>query len=387
MMFRDDADTTPNTTSIDYPTPDPEPIVSESQRTNAYTSGALVENQPRLIDFVPQRTFAVAGIFVLLVAVVALINVAHFRVLPFAESHKIDAASLNLKLDGGLLAWISSFLLLATSFFCFQVYQVRKFRADDYSGSYRVWVWLACGFILASMDATAQISPVIASLIATNWEEGFLSQGRNIWLLIVGIPAGSICGRLIFELWRSRVAIGSIAIAAAAYAFANILRLDLLPMNFANEQVVEANSFAIAHSSVFFMVISYARFVILEAEGKIVAAIATDQIEENDVEDNAYNQKTNTQKQSKSRPRIRVITDEESSLDSNDGHMNSTSNKQNVGKKTAPSKPSSWITESDQEDGESELELMGQQIHKLPTGKRNRKQAAKQQNANQRRAA
>jgi len=86
-MFRDDADATPNTTDVDSPTPDPEPIVSESQRTNAYTSGALVENQPRLIDFVPQRTFAVAGIFVLLVAVVALINMEHFRVLTLAESH------------------------------------------------------------------------------------------------------------------------------------------------------------------------------------------------------------------------------------------------------------------------------------------------------------
>lgn len=387
MMFRDEADGTPNATNSASPTPDSKVVVSESQRTNAYTSGALVENQPKLIDFVPQRTFAVAGIFVLLVACVALINIAHFRVLPFAESHKIHAASFNLNLDGGLLAWISSFLLLATSFFCFQVYQVRKFRADDYSGSYRVWVWLACGFILASIDATAQISPIIASLIATNWEAGFLSEDRNVWLLIVGIPAGTMCGRLIFELWRSRVAIGSIAIAAAAYVFANILRLDLLPMSFANEQVVEANSFAIAHSSVFFMVISYARFVVLEAEGKIVAAIAIDQIEADEAECATNGKKTSTKKQSESGPTVRVISAEESIIDSNNGYENSTSKKRPARKKTDSPKSPASTNESKQEEVGSELELMGQQIHQLPSGKRNRKQAAKQRNVNQRRAA
>ena len=143
MMLREEAEKTPVVGDTESAAQTIEGTDSESPRAQAYTSGALVENQPKIIDFVPQRSFAIAGIFVLLVATISLINIAHFRVLPFAESKNINAASFNLNLDGGLLAWVSSFLLLGASFFCFQVYQVRKFRADDYSGSYRVWIWLA----------------------------------------------------------------------------------------------------------------------------------------------------------------------------------------------------------------------------------------------------
>lgn len=399
MMLRDEADGKPSVANTDSAPQSIEAAASESPRANAYTSGALVENQPKLIDFVPQRSFAIAGIFVLLVAAISLINVAHFRVLPFAESKSIDAASFNLNLDGGLLAWVSSFLLLGTSFFCFQVYQVRKFRADDYSGSYRVWIWLAVGFIVASIDATAQISPIVASLIATNWENGFFSSDKNVWLIIVGLPALTICSRLAIELWRSRVALGSISIAAAAYGFATVLRFDFFPINISHDQVVEANSLAIAHSSIFFMVISYARFVVLEAEGKIVAAIATDQIEENEPETTVENNSSNTKRKSKVPPRVSAVSEGAPIPDANET-PNPTAKKQFKVKHLEHDDSSDDDSSNDElseEEHDSsgqnfaretkpELELMGQQIHKLPTAKKGRKQANKR-NANQRRAA
>ena len=232
----------------------------------AYTSGALIENQPKLIDFVPTRVFLVTGIFLMLVAVVTMLNIAHFKILPFANARGISAGALELSLDRGLLSWVASFLLLATALFCFQVFQVRRFRADDFSGSYRVWIWLAVGFVLASVDATARVSPIIAALIAGNWESGFLSVDRNVWLVLVGLPAALVCIRLVIEIWRSRVAIGSIGIAALAYVVANLVRLDFIPLNSEEHAVVEANSVLVAHSFLFFTIVVYARFVLLESQ-------------------------------------------------------------------------------------------------------------------------
>lgn len=239
----------------------------------AYTSGARIENQPRMIDFVPTRIFLVLGIFLLLVAVVAFLNVAHFRILPFANAQGIAAGALQLSLDQGLLSWVASFLLLASAFFCFQVFQVRRFRADDFSGSYRVWIWLAFGFVLASVDATARVSPVMASLIAAQWESGFLSRDRNVWLLLVGMPATLAGLRLVIEIWRSRVALGSIMIAGTAYAAANLVRLDLLPVSTEDHAVVEANSVLVAHGLMFFTIVLYARFVLLESQGGNLAVV------------------------------------------------------------------------------------------------------------------
>lgn len=251
----------------------------ESEPSTEYTSGARVENQPKLIDFVPTKTFMIVGIFLMLVSVVALLNIAHFKILPLAIEKGISAGSLELSLDKGLLSWVASFLLLATAFFCFQVFQVRRFRADDFSGSYRVWIWLAAGFIIASIDATARISPIVASLIAANWEQGVLANDRNVWLMIVGIPAAVVGFRLLIELWRSRVAIGSIAVAGLAYLFANVLRMEMLGIPPERHAIVEANSVVTAHCFLFFTVVSYARFVLLESQGKISVSAVSDQAE------------------------------------------------------------------------------------------------------------
>ena len=232
----------------------------------AYTAGARIENQPRLVDFIPTRVVLVCGIFMMLVAVISLLNFAHFKILPFADSRGISAQALELSLDRGLLSWVASFLLLATAFFCFQVFQVRRYRADDFKGSYRVWIWLSIGFVLASIDATARISPIVAKLISANWESGLLSVDRNVWYLLVGIPAVSVATRLVLEIWKSRIAIGSISVATVAYVVANLVRLDVFSIDQQQHAVVEANSVIVAHSFVFFTIVCYARFVLVESQ-------------------------------------------------------------------------------------------------------------------------
>lgn len=269
MMFRDEVE---EVSSIEPETDEPKES-EDSTKHPAYTEGARVENQPKMIDYVPTKVFLVSGIFLMLAAVIGLLNFAHFRILPFAHAQGISAAGLELSLDRGLLSWVASFLMLATAFFCFQVFQVRRFRADDFNGSYRVWAWLALGFMLASIDATAKISPIIASLIAANWESGWLSFDRNVWLLLVGSPALIVSVRLVLEIWRSRVAIGSIAIAIMAYVIANVVRLDFLPIPDENQSVVEANTVMVAHSFLFFTILCYARFVLLESQGLIAAPV------------------------------------------------------------------------------------------------------------------
>lgn len=238
--------------------------------TVPYTSGARIENQPRMIDFVPTRAFVVAGLVLMLVAVIALLNIAHFRIFPYAAARGVPADALKLSVDQGLLSWVASFLLLATAFFCFQVYQVRRYREDDFSGSYRVWIWLAVGFIVASIDATARISPILAGLIASFWETGVLADDRTVWTVLVGLPALVVCIRLVVELWRSRIAIGTIAIAAAAYLLANFVRLDFLSPEPTDQSVVKANTIMVAHCFLFFTVVWYARYVLLESQGLIV---------------------------------------------------------------------------------------------------------------------
>ena len=280
MMFRDEQDVDESNEFSPSSEPGYTRSASDEDGCPEYTAGARVENQPKLIDFVPTKAFTITGIFVMLASVIALLNIAHFKILPFANAKGISAGALELSLDQGLLSWVASFLLLATAFFCFQVFQVRRYRADDFTGSYRVWVWMAIGFVIASIDATARISPVVASLISANWESGLLANDRNVWLFMVGLPAGFVCFRLITEIWRSRIAIGTIAVASLAYAMANILRFDMLPSGEANASVVQANTVVVAHSFLFFTIVWYSRYVLLESQGLIAVELPVEEAEE-----------------------------------------------------------------------------------------------------------
>ena len=346
-MIRDESDSDIQSEAVVDESVDSETRSTES--TGSYTSGALISNQPRMIDFVPQKAMVVAGIFFMLVAIVALLNIAHFRLLPVANRLGIDASTLDMTLDRSLLSWISSFLLLSAAFFCLQVYQIRKFSADDYVGSYRVWIWLALGFVIASIDATARISPILSALIAANWEAGVLANEHNVWLMMVGLPASFFCYRLMRELWRSRVAIGSIAVASLAYLFANSIRLEMLPIEMSNESIVQANSTALAHCSIFFMAMWYARFVLLESQHAVNVLPVPESIQ------------STTQSKATSKPKSTKQTKATS--------------------QTATSK-SKKAAEEKSVEGEEEIEeevakprLMGEAIHKMrKKGKQNKQQ-------------
>jgi hypothetical protein len=273
LMFRDENDVDAN--QLQAPS-GRNKAGDESKLQSQYTAGARVENQLRLVDFVPTRLSRVGGLFLLLLATVGLLNFVHQQILPFVVAQGVSAGSLELSLERGLVTWVVSGWLLATAFYCFQVFQIRKHRADDFSGRFQVWIWLAACFVLASIDSTARISPIVAHLIAATWESGFLSGGDNVWYLLVGIPVIAVCTRLVFELWCSKIAMGSMTIAGFSCGFAGLARQNVLPLESQSHSLLEANAVLVMCGFLLFTVIWYARCVLLESQGIINGKVKPD---------------------------------------------------------------------------------------------------------------
>ncbi|MDG2467684.1 MAG: hypothetical protein P8M80_00260 [Pirellulaceae bacterium] len=373
MMFRDESHVAEAASSVAiHPATD-----SAHNSPNEYMSGALIQNQPRLVDYVPTRVFTLMGIILMLASIIALLNFAHFQMLPMAIANGSQASSLDLAFNHGLATWVSSILLLATAFFCFQVFQIRRYRADDFSGSYRIWIWLAAGFVLASLDSATQISVVIAELLASYWENGVLSEYRTVWMLIVGIPASIACIRLILELWRSRIAIGSIAFATLSFTLGNILRMDFFQSIDSTPRVLESNSFLASHCFIFLAIISYSRFVLLESQ-----VVSGEMTEEQSKASSAAIQS----KARKTMPPMVQHSDATEYHASQRGLENASPITLASSIENPRETPS--LANSNQEESSSEsnqLEMMGQVIHKIPT-KKKKKRNGRQNNASRRAA-
>ena len=69
-------------------------------------------------------------------------------------------AALDITARGSLAGWFSSLMLLAAAVMALLIHAVRKHRADDYQGRYRVWRWAAACWFLLATDRAAGLSEV-----------------------------------------------------------------------------------------------------------------------------------------------------------------------------------------------------------------------------------
>ena len=128
----------------------------------------------------PQRWLAFAGLLAVGATTIAGLEAAYARMLDRVAAGGAPVAAFAIDAKGSLACWFSSLLLLAAAVGAILVYTVRRHRADDYRGRYRVWFWAACCLFLMATDQAASL------------REGF--RDLMIWLTGTTLMATAACG-------------------------------------------------------------------------------------------------------------------------------------------------------------------------------------------------
>ncbi len=259
--------------------PAAEPAPRRRRRSSAlasrtYTDAALVENQPRITDLIPQRLWTLAVTVLSALAAVALVLAL------YAHSDwgarwlgEQNLAALHPMTRGSLSSWLSSALLGLAAIGSVAVFSIRRHRIDDYKGRYRVWLGMSAVCLLASIDATTAMHRVpqqALQVVATRYAAGTsLGEYPGFWWIAFNLAAVvAIAARLSVEVRRSAGAAGWVVVAAASYLAAGAVELDFFttPSPFV-DVLMQAAAKLFADAALMFAVTAYARYVYLDSQG------------------------------------------------------------------------------------------------------------------------
>lgn len=250
------------------------PVASQatkaSKRRRSYTDAALADLQPRVTDLIPTQW---TTIFILmgaaLVAIAAVVTLHVFRgELGSTAFARIDSPLL-FEARGSLADWLSSVTFLCSALVASQIFAIRRHRLDDYRGSYRVWLWVVPLLLWLSIDSVTHVRAPLADAIS---RLPWFPKAHALWWWVGAYASvfGLMAIRLVIETRKCRSMWPVLLLAGAMYAFAfavqrgwfEIWDPELL-------SVARRLPALLGHWSVLLSLVLYARFVYMDAEGKL----------------------------------------------------------------------------------------------------------------------
>lgn len=232
-----------------------------------------MDRQPRITDLVPQRYSMLALLFLAGVTVVAGLE-ALYAWLPELASKTAEGTidALDLAAEGSLAAWFSSTTLALASLAAVVVYSIRRHKADDYHGRYRIWLWAAACWMLMSMDEGGSLHEGFTELMSYVADQRGFGDGSIWWISAYSLLLGTVGMRLTLEMRECRSSTAAFLITAACYAAAVLARLNvLLPGAGMQRIMVEEGCEMVGNVFLLFAMTLHARYTILAAQGMLPA--------------------------------------------------------------------------------------------------------------------
>jgi hypothetical protein len=234
----------------------------------AYASKARNDCQRRVIDFVPLRKATLAAIVTAaLAAIVATVTLHVYSEALGRWLEPDDVAALRLDSPRNVSNWLASALLGLASLTAALVYSLRRHRADDYHGRYRVWLSAAIGCLALSLFETTDIAHVARGVCrrASAW---CALDAHVIWPALVVTAWSLVALRMLVELRRCRLAISLLVACGMCLVASIVIKQGTMPEVVEAYRVpIERGAWLAGYVFVLAAFLAYARHVTFEVVG------------------------------------------------------------------------------------------------------------------------
>jgi hypothetical protein len=240
------------------------------RRANNYVTRRC--QQLRTSDLIPTRKLSLSLVATASLVVLGLLNGLQYlgtKITSWLEPGL--QSSLSLTAANSLASWCSAIGFFCAALFGLQVYAMRRHRRDDYRGTYRIWLVLCGVFALASVQCVVPLERIAASLVAQAIRSPAFAPGE---VGIVGVKLAFLAAvfvRMSIEVRRSRASGGFLVAALAMFAASVLSEVPSLGAAIQQRAAwLSGNLFLIGGLLLLNSVIAYARYVILDAQGKLI---------------------------------------------------------------------------------------------------------------------
>lgn len=245
------------------------PPPSRSHRRNdGYAPAAKLEQQRRIIDFVPGSHLAFGLWFAAGVSVIGLLAAGHIWLPAIASRLSAQAArSLELRASGSLSSWVAALWLGMAGAMSALIYSIRRHKLDDYRGRYRWWLFGAVAWFVMSVDATCGIHQLFAATMVRMTSYMGAGGGAGWWLMCWGALLCGLSVRLAWEMRVCRPAMTAYLAAIGLWICGVAIQTTDIRLGAAGNVLPSEVTKLLGHLSLLLGLSIYARHVILHAQG------------------------------------------------------------------------------------------------------------------------
>ncbi len=141
------------------------PEGSTLKRKAGYSQDVRKACGQRLVQLIPVRRRSFAAVIFISLLIPGLLLAAHYMIHVTGQlqwwRHPL-AVAMDIGHPRSIAAWLSSQLWLLCLGATVLTFQLRRHKLDDYNGEYRLWFWLVLTCLIASVDATTNITELFA---------------------------------------------------------------------------------------------------------------------------------------------------------------------------------------------------------------------------------
>lgn len=198
--------------------------------TEIYGTSVNRRLRGRWFSLVPVRRRAMAGVAVAILGVATLLCLGHWAAVawqPLAYRPEL-ARPLRLDRPDSFGAWVRAVFFAAAAATSLLVYQLRRYRNDDFRGSYRIWPPMILLMCLASLDAVCQLVPWGGELIEVVMGRRVALTGSDWIRIVITVGGIALAMRVIAEVRHSKLAILMMSSAFLGFAIPMAARWGVL---------------------------------------------------------------------------------------------------------------------------------------------------------------
>ncbi len=237
--------------------------------TASYGSHVNRRLRGRWFSLVPIRRTTMSFCALAIFGCAVLFTLLHWSAVawPTLANNPDLARPLRLDRPDSFGSWAKAFFLAASSATALLVYQLRRYKVDDYKGHYRIWRPMIVLFAVMSVDSVCDLVPWWGAMIDALLGRRMALSGADWIRIVMTVGGAALALRLSAEVRKSRLALAMMVLAVSGFAIPLLSRWSLLDATTEAGWLTVTSAPLIAAAALWTSVGGYLRFLLREVRG------------------------------------------------------------------------------------------------------------------------
>ena len=201
--------------------------------TAAYGARVRRRLRGRWFSLVPVRRRTVVAVTLALGSLALLLCLGHYAAVawPPLADHPELSRPLRLDRPDSLGRWVTCVLSLTSTGVCLLIYQLRRYRTDDFQGHYRIWRWVLLLMLFTSLQSLVRLDAWFGAAVDAVIGRRAVMAGQDWVRIVLTLGGAAMALRLLAEARRCPIAAailttGWLAWGILAAAVWNLISVD-----------------------------------------------------------------------------------------------------------------------------------------------------------------